>query len=100
MPNDLDQLRERARQNRTALSDGLVGSTPNTTTATGRVASTPVAGSRVLDRVTGEEGELLTTPTAGAAGTGKLLVQLRTGGVVLRDLGQLVARPALPGRTQ
>lgn len=51
----------------------------------------------MLDRVTGEEGELLTTPTPAAGVSGKILVLLPVAGVVLRDLGELVARPARPG---
>jgi hypothetical protein len=54
--SELDRIRERARQNRTALRQTLADTRAETFTIEARLGCTFCAGTRVFDRVTGEEG--------------------------------------------
>lgn len=96
MSDDLDQLRERVRQNRAALSDELGEPATKTTSDGVGVMRTPVAGDRVLDRITGQEGILELSGNVRTDGGVLFAVRLPGGGVLLRPAEQLVLRPTPP----
>lgn len=96
MTDDLDQLRERVRQNRESLSDELRQPAPKGSTPADPVRSTPVAGDRVLDRITGREG--IVEPSSGIHAVKGTLIPVRfsNGHLVLRPAEELVVRPTPP----
>lgn len=59
MNQQLQQLRERVRQNRAALAKEFGPDTTRSACAEQRLGCTFVAGVRVFDRVTGQEGEVV-----------------------------------------
>jgi len=96
MTDDLARLSERARQNRAALSDEALPAAPPSTTASAGVARTPVAGDRVVDRVTGREGVIAASVSTNSKKQVIYPVRLATGGILLRALDQLVILPPPP----
>ena len=99
MSDALDQLRERVRQNRAALSDELGEPAPKTTTEAADVKRTPVAGDRVLDRVTGQVGVVEGGVSTNVAGQTLYPVRLPGGGVLIRPAEQLARWPPPPARS-
>jgi hypothetical protein len=57
--SELDRIRERARQNRTAFRQTLTDTRAEMPTIEARLGCTFCAGARVLDRVTGEIGVVI-----------------------------------------
>lgn len=96
MNDDLAQLRERTRQNRAALSDELARDEAKTTTAAAAVTRTPVAGDRVLDLVSGQEGIVEMADGIMQINGPAVAVRLPSGGVLIRPRSQLVVRPTPP----
>lgn len=89
MTDDLDQLRERTRQNRESLTDEIGRTESPTSLAPGGTAAPFVVGTRVLDRVTGQEGVVETL--GGIPGVKRPLIAVRLpgGGILLRPLEEL-----------
>jgi hypothetical protein len=58
-PTQLDRILERARQNRTARQTALDKALTKPIDAEHRFGSTFFAGDRVVDTVTGQEGEVI-----------------------------------------
>ena len=96
MSDDLDQVRERARQNREAMSDDLRLPGPTSTTAADAVLRPPIAGDRVRDRVTGKEGVVLPLPATRTAAGALLSVRTADGRIVVRLPESLELLPAPP----
>lgn len=63
MNHELAQLRERVRQNRTALSAESYDRRALATSVPRLSGGTFIAGDRVIDLVTGEEGEIIGSTT-------------------------------------
>jgi len=96
MTDDLDQLRERVRQNREALSDNLSREASSTPPRADGTPRTPEPGDRVLDRITGQEGVIEYGAPGNTDGADVFAVRLPGGGLLLRPLAQLLLRPARP----
>jgi len=99
MSDDLAQLRERARQNRAALSDELAGERANVRAAADAVTRTPVAGDRVVLRPGGEVGVVMLESFSDTPGRGTFAIDLGNHRIVWRGRDQFALAstpPAVP----
>jgi hypothetical protein len=85
-----------ATEIRNTIARDLLGPVDEHEHASRRAAQLLSIGDRVLDRETGEEGEIVATSEVVGSGSRVYSVRLPVAGLVERSSAQLLARPAKP----